>query len=75
MCFQYSRDKKKIKWAKACIAEETGLKHRARGEMDLFKQCFEKAVEGFLVIKRISKAAECLESIDEYAKAAGEHHL
>jgi len=43
--------------------------------MSLFKQQFTQAAEGFLVVSRIWKAAECFEALDEYARAAGEQQL
>ena len=64
-----------MRWTSACIAEERGREHRAKGEMTLFRQQFKQAAEGFRAVNKMWKAAECFEALDEYVTAAGEQQL
>ncbi|KAF8421382.1 hypothetical protein EV426DRAFT_718708 [Tirmania nivea] len=69
-CFQNAGDQENTIWAQACIAEQEGREQRARGEMREFKKSFEQATEDFLAIGMLPKAANCLEALGEYTRAA-----
>ncbi|KAF8461600.1 hypothetical protein BDZ91DRAFT_736591 [Kalaharituber pfeilii] len=69
-CFQNSGDEEKIIWAKACIAEQKGREHRAKGQMREFSESFEQASKGFITIGMMPRAANCFEALGQYVKAA-----
>ncbi|KAF8435903.1 hypothetical protein BGX38DRAFT_105734 [Terfezia claveryi] len=69
-CFENAGDQENIIWAQACSAEQDGREQRARGQIHEFKKSFEQATVGFLTIRMLPKAANCLEALGKYIKAA-----
>ncbi|KAF8463424.1 hypothetical protein BDZ91DRAFT_305427 [Kalaharituber pfeilii] len=69
-CFENAGDERNIKWANACIFEQTGRELRANWELHSFRRSFKEAAKLFRELEMLEKAAGCLEALGEYVEAA-----
>ncbi|OQE05043.1 hypothetical protein PENVUL_c027G05971 [Penicillium vulpinum] len=69
-CYKKANDPRGMTHSQACLHEQEGRSHRAAGDTEAFRTCYENAIVPFLEIGLITEAAACYEGLGQFGKVA-----